>query len=121
MSFYDAAFAGKPTASGEVFDPNDLSAMGRAVDRLVSDPHRVQQCKNNAFRYAGDVYNWEVQSKPYLEAIDRFFHDDATILKYPKSTTQRRERKATGGHMTREGSAHRLRKMLVSSLSRPPV
>jgi glycosyltransferase involved in cell wall biosynthesis len=79
---------------GEVFDPNDLFALNRAVDRLVSDPNRVQACKENAFRYAGDVYNWEVQSKPYLEAIARFYHDDAAILKIPNSTTQRRERVA---------------------------
>jgi glycosyltransferase involved in cell wall biosynthesis len=54
---------------GELVDPDDVPAITAAIHRLLSDPARYAQLRENAHK-AAQRFNWEAESRTLLEVYD---------------------------------------------------
>ena len=54
---------------GEVVDPDDVPAITAAIRKLLSDPDRYAQLRENAHK-AAQRFNWETESRALLELYD---------------------------------------------------
>lgn len=54
---------------GELVDPDDVPAITAAIHKLLSDPARYAQLRENAHK-AAKRFNWEVESRTLLELYD---------------------------------------------------
>jgi glycosyltransferase involved in cell wall biosynthesis len=54
---------------GELVDPDDVPAITAAIHRLLSDPARYAQLRENAHK-AAQRFNWEAESRTLLELYD---------------------------------------------------
>lgn len=67
----DAAYVGcvvRESKGGLSFDLDDIEDFRRTIERLSSHEF-LSSCRRNAFEYARDSFNWQVQSPPYKRAI----------------------------------------------------
>jgi glycosyltransferase involved in cell wall biosynthesis len=58
---------------GLVFDINDPRSLLDAVMKLVDDPQLLSRMKANARHGGREWFNWERQSGPYRDALERLF------------------------------------------------
>ena len=47
--------------AGLCYRSDDVSTLSKTVDRVVSDPGLLRQCKENAVRFAREKFNWQAQ------------------------------------------------------------
>ncbi len=58
---------------GLSYNPANPETLKKAVRQLIDNPLELATLKRNAYRAARSEFNWQVQSKPYLDSIMKFY------------------------------------------------
>jgi glycogen(starch) synthase len=62
---------------GELFDPDDPRSIADAVNRVLSDPEKLERRGSEALRLARELFNWEVEQRKLLDIYARLNGADA--------------------------------------------
>ncbi|MEH2191981.1 MAG: glycosyltransferase [Nostoc sp.] len=64
---------------------NDSAAVATALDKLFSQPLKLEIARNQTWKLGQEIYNWDREQLKFLTSVERGLQ-----LKYPTSTTRRK-------------------------------
>ena len=59
---------------GRTYEADNPASLSVVVHSFIDHPENLQQMKRNAHEFTRSEFNWEVQSAPYMEAIQSLYH-----------------------------------------------
>jgi glycosyltransferase involved in cell wall biosynthesis len=57
---------------GIIYDQKDTTTLRNAIHFFIENPEKLKSMKENAYNASKTKYNWETQSRDYIEALTTF-------------------------------------------------
>lgn len=61
--------------AGFLYKPGDYQALADNLNKLISNPDKLRLCKQAALKAAQERWNWEIESRKFIENISRLLEE----------------------------------------------